>query len=297
MICKYCGKPLSGGICMSCKKSVPLSYKSHELSDVLGLGAFSPSLTPPPSIDEKQLHAAYEDGFTSGKKQGYSIGWDAAQKDAFERNMRKQRLLVIIVASAMVLLATICSFTFNSIGFSRGYQQGKVDGKQEQKAEDDVAISEKLNSEYKKGKAAGYKLGYAEGILVTPSPTPSSTPSPTPAPIMVKKGDKNSPDVKQLQQRLIELGFLPQGQGEDDGDYGPKTEEAIKKFQKKNGITPVDGSTVRQDLWDLIMSEPAENPTSAPETSSPSTDVSDITQVLPEPKVNKKKITKINRYR
>ena len=61
--------------------------------------------------------------------------------------------------------------------------------------------------------------------------------------------------MRQLQQRLIELGFLEQN--EDDGDYGPKTKKAIENFQKKNGIIPVDGSIVRQDLWDLIMSENA----------------------------------------
>ena len=103
MICKYCGKPVSGGICTSCKKAVSLSYTSHELSDMLA---------PSPSIGPKQLHAAYEDGFSAGENHGYSIGWDAAQKDALGKNMRRQRLLMIIAASAVILLAVICSFAF-----------------------------------------------------------------------------------------------------------------------------------------------------------------------------------------
>ena len=43
--------------------------------------------------------------------------------------------------------------------------------------------------------------------------------------------------VKQLQQALIERGYL---QGEADGIFGAKTQEAVKKFQKDNGLT-VDG--------------------------------------------------------
>lgn len=305
MICKYCGKPVTGGICTSCRKAVLLSYTSHELSDMLGPNVVP---SPPPPIGQEQLHAAYEEGFSSGKKHGYSIGWDAAQKDAFEKSMHKQRLLMIIAASAMVFLAVICSFAFNSIGFSRGYQKGKIEGKQEQKTDDETIISETLNSErqdgydegyragYEEGKSAGYQLGFDEGILMTPSP--SSTPSPTPSPIVLKMKSKGS-EVRKLQQRLIELGYLDQN--EDDGDYGPKTKKAIEEFQKKNGVTPVDGSTVRQDVWDLIMSENAipmipistptaevysENPNSTPENESAPTEVSNTTLSTPETQEN-----------
>ena len=318
MICKYCGKPVSGGVCSSCKKNVSLSYKSHVLSDMLGLGVVPPPPPPSPSIDQKQLQVAYDDGFSSGNKHGYSLGWDAAQKDAFEKNKRKQRLLIIIAASAMVLLAVICSFTFNSIGFSRGYQQGKVEGKQEQKSDDEAIISEKLKSEhqdgydegyktgYEEGKAAGYQLGFDEGTLVTPSPSPVPTPtpgpvltpSPTPIPIVLRMKSKG-PEVRELQLRLIELGFLDQN--EDDGDYGPKTKRAIEEFQKKNDVTPIDGSIVRQDIWDLIMSENAipmisiptptsegyaEKPTSTTENVSTETDDPGSTQVSPETQEN-----------
>ena len=262
MICKYCGKPVSSGICTSCKKAVSLSYTSHELSDMLGLNVSEP-LPPPPSIGQEQLQAAYEEGYSSGKKHGYSIGWEAAQKDARKKSMRKQRLLMIIAASAMVLLAVICSFAFNSIGFSRGYQQGKVVGKQEQKTDDETIIREKLKSERQDGYDEDYRIGYEEGILVTPSPTPSPSHSPTPsptlsptsAPIVLMLKSKGSV-VRQLQQRLIELGFL--AQNGVDGDYDPNTKKAIEEFQKKNGVTPVDGSSiVRQGLWNLIMSEDA----------------------------------------
>ena len=298
MICKYCGKPVSGGICTSCKKTVSLSYTSHELSDVLGLNAVPSSVSTSQSIGEEQLHAAYEEGYSSGKNQGYSVGWDAAQKDAFKKNKRKQRWLLIIAASTMVLIAVICSFAFNSIGFSRGYQQGKFEGVQEQKNADELIISEKLKQaqknddeaiireklkseledEYKngyrtgyiKGKAEGYQRGLDEKNHATSSPAPSPTSSPA-----VLKYNANNSKVKELQRRLIKLGFL--AQNEDDAKYGPKTQTAIEEFQKKNGVFPVDGSAVSQDLWDLIMSE------DAVPMASPSTPTSETFSERPTP--------------
>lgn len=44
--------------------------------------------------------------------------------------------------------------------------------------------------------------------------------------------------VKAMQQQLIQLGYLPAG--EDDGKFGRKTENAVRKFQKDQGIK-VDG--------------------------------------------------------
>lgn len=42
-------------------------------------------------------------------------------------------------------------------------------------------------------------------------------------------------EVKNIQTRLINWGYLS---GTADGIYGSKTEEAVKKFQRKNGLTP-----------------------------------------------------------
>lgn len=52
----------------------------------------------------------------------------------------------------------------------------------------------------------------------------------------LRKGDKGE-NVKTLQSKLKTLGFL---QGTVDGIFGPKTEEAVKKFQKNNNLV-VDG--------------------------------------------------------
>lgn len=59
--------------------------------------------------------------------------------------------------------------------------------------------------------------------------------------MLLKKGSKGD-DVKKLQQKL---GL------NSDGDFGLKTEEAIKSFQTKNGLTP-DG-IVGPQTWERIM--------------------------------------------
>ena len=66
--------------------------------------------------------------------------------------------------------------------------------------------------------------------------------------MLLKRGDNNE-QVKQLQ---IKLGLEP------IGNFGPKTEEAVKAFQSKNGLT-ADG-IVGDGTWNKIMGESAPNP-------------------------------------
>ena len=88
-------------------------------------------------------------------------------------------------------------------------------------------------------------------------------------------------DVKKLQKRLIELGYLEKGQ--DDGAYGRKTYNAVKAFQKANGLTAdgVAGDATQTHLYqnpDVIANPdvtpvptatavPTEAPTKAPEVT------------------------------
>ena len=60
-----------------------------------------------------------------------------------------------------------------------------------------------------------------------PTPTPEPTPIPTPEPLL-ETGDSGE-EVRTLQQRLKELGFLT---GAADGKFGPKTEAAVVEFKK-----------------------------------------------------------------
>jgi murein L,D-transpeptidase YcbB/YkuD len=59
--------------------------------------------------------------------------------------------------------------------------------------------------------------------------------------MLLKKGDV-SEDVKKLQ---IKLGV------EAIGTFGPKTEIAVKAWQKQNGLD--DDGVVGKDTWDKIM--------------------------------------------
>lgn len=68
--------------------------------------------------------------------------------------------------------------------------------------------------------------------------------------LQVVNGERmNGKDVKQLQSRLIALGYLPKG--EDDGWFGPKTEAALKQYQKECGL-PADG-VMTQTVYDMLF--------------------------------------------
>lgn len=91
----------------------------------------------------------------------------------------------------------------------------------------------------------------APDVYTIPPPIRTAAPTeyiaPTPAHVtqppvatsfqMLKQGMEGE-TVKEMQQRLIELGFL--GEGKADGDFGKGTLEAVKAFQKANGLI-VDG--------------------------------------------------------
>lgn len=53
------------------------------------------------------------------------------------------------------------------------------------------------------------------------------------APAVLRKGDSGS-EVRTLQAKLIQWGYLS---GTTDGIFGSKTEEAVKYFQRRNGLT------------------------------------------------------------
>jgi putative chitinase len=75
--------------------------------------------------------------------------------------------------------------------------------------------------------------------------------------MLLKRGDNNE-QVKQLQTKL---GLEP------IGNFGPKTEEAVKAFQKANGLT-ADG-IVRDGTWAKIMGEAISAPAPTPVAAAP----------------------------
>ena len=79
----------------------------------------------------------------------------------------------------------------------------------------------------------------------------------------LRKGDKGD-EVKEIQKRLKELGYLT---GTADGVFGEKTEEAVKAFQKRNGLTAdgVVGNATRTKL-NSSSAKKAETATQSDET-------------------------------
>ena len=76
--------------------------------------------------------------------------------------------------------------------------------------------------------------------------------------MLLKKGDNNE-NVKLMQEKL---GISPAVT-----NFGPKTEEAVKAFQTKNGLTP-DG-IVGDTTWAMIVGESKPVPTSTPSPIAP----------------------------
>ena len=118
---------------------------------------------------------------------------------------------------------------------------------------------------------------------VTPSPTVSVTPRPVPtitpntrAYHNLQQGDRGT-EVRRLQERLIELGYLPEGAA--DGAYGGQTRNAVRRFQYYNGLTQdgIAGRATQTNLFenpDILSYAEATAPetaeTAAPESPTPS---------------------------
>ena len=90
------------------------------------------------------------------------------------------------------------------------------------------------------------------GVTVTPPPT--ATPSPTPQGSL-KLGSTGT-EVRNVQKKLKELGFL---KGNVDGDFGEATEKAVKAFQKQYGLT-VDGKVGANTLAKLATARATAKP-------------------------------------
>ena len=113
----------------------------------------------------------------------------------------------------------------------------------------------------------------------TPSPEPTVSVTPVPVPTITANirgyhnlllGDRGD-EVRKLQERLIELGYLPEGAA--DGAFGGQTRTAVRRFQYYNGLTVdgIAGRTTQTNLFEnpdaapMPTPEPTEEPTPTPE--------------------------------
>lgn len=88
-------------------------------------------------------------------------------------------------------------------------------------------------------------------------------------------------DVKAIQDALKALGFL---EGEADGNFGSKTEQAIRKFQQAHSLTvtgKADAETVKQILAaESTAAEPQTEPTADVDAAEPQTEAAESAQNL-----------------
>ena len=85
-------------------------------------------------------------------------------------------------------------------------------------------------------------------VSVTPVPVPTITPN-TRAYHNIASGARGA-EVRRIQERLIELGYLPEGSA--DGVYGRQTANAVRRFQYYNGLTQdgIAGRTTQTNLFE-----------------------------------------------
>lgn len=88
---------------------------------------------------------------------------------------------------------------------------------------------------------------------ITPDPEPTPTPEPEPT-YMELVPETNHADVVKLQVRLTELNYMENDEPTDY--YGPITQQAVKYFQRKHGLT-VDG-TAGVETQQMLFSDAAQ---------------------------------------
>ena len=142
-----------------------------------------------------------------------------------------------------------------------GYLKGGVDGDFGAATETAVKNFQANNGLEVDGKAGPATLTkvYSSSARKAPSTTKTNTPRPTNTPFTSLKNGSTGDDVRRLQNRLKELGYL---KGNVDGDFGDATEAAVRAFQARNGLT-ADGKAGTNTLNKLYSSS-AKKATAAP---------------------------------
>lgn len=135
-----------------------------------------------------------------------------------------------------------------------GYYKGSVDGDFGEGTKDAVVAFQKANGLNADGVAGEKTLQKLATSKVTAKPTATPTPKVTATPkisenIYLKLGNNNS-NVKKMQERLIDLGYL---NGTATGKFCVVTEVAVIAFQNRN-ISYSDGIAGYQTLTKLYSS-------------------------------------------
>lgn len=146
-----------------------------------------------------------------------------------------------------------------------GYYRGAVDGNFGEGTETAVKAFQRASGLSVDG-AVGpttYNAMFSSAAVAYASPTPNATKTPAPSETL-RRGDSGA-RVKAVQQRLKELGYY---RGSVDGEFGEGTEDAVRAFQKRNGLS-ADGAVGKATMEKLNSDSaktapPASSPTPAP---------------------------------
>ena len=167
-----------------------------------------------------------------------------------------------------------------------GYLTGKVDGNYGASTASAVKEFQKANGLTEDGTAGEetQKVLYSGKAKAkakpTATPTPKATATPAPGSGVLKVGSKGS-DVKALQNKLIELGYLS---GKADGVYGSKTVAAVKEFQRASKLT-ADGVAGAKTISKLEGTSKT-NPTTTTDNTNTNNNTNTTTTVSASTKIS-----------
>jgi len=156
-----------------------------------------------------------------------------------------------------------------------GYLKGSADGDFGDATETAVKAFQAQNGLTVDGKAGAATLTklYSSSAKRAASTTNTNTPKPTATPFTSYKNGDSGSEIRRMQQRLKELGYL---HGSADGDFGDATEAAVRYFQERNGLS-VDGKAGTYTLDKLYSSSakrafatptPTAKPTATPKAEN-----------------------------
>ena len=152
-----------------------------------------------------------------------------------------------------------------------GYLSGKADGNYGDKTVSAVKAFQKANGLTADGTAGEQTQralyggnAKAASVRTTATPKPGATAAPATNTSGTLKIGSTGSDVKTLQQKLIELGYL---KGTADGVFGKQTASAVKAYQKASNLT-ADGVAGSQTLSSLSSVAAANNAAASNKTTT-----------------------------
>ena len=190
----------------------------------------------------------------------------------------------IIISSSTATPATSTSLKVGSTGDEvrklqnrlkeLGYLKGSADGDFGTATETAVKAFQAQNGLAVDGKAGTATLNklYSANAKKAPANV-TNTPKATATPFTSYKHGDSGSEVKRMQQRLKELGYL---NGSADGVFGDATEAAVRYFQQRNNLS-VDGKAGQKTLDKLYSSSakaavatptPTAKPTKTPKVTA-----------------------------